>query len=152
MTSGRVAFAVAIFAILLLAPARAEAGCSLQTTSVSFGTYNVYGGAALDSTGTVTYNCGLGTILISIDLSKGSSSTFAPRSLMNGGEALGYNLFTDGGRATIWGNGSSGTSHYSATLPPLNTNVTVTVYGRVPASQDVGVGSYSDTVVVTINF
>ena len=27
-----------------------------------------------------------------------------------------------------------------------------TVYGRVPALQDAGVGSYSDTIVITLTF
>jgi spore coat protein U-like protein len=43
------------------------------------------------------------------------------------------------------------TSHYAVT-PVLLSNVTVTIYGRIPARQDVSAGSYTDTVVATINF
>lgn len=71
--------------------------------------------------------------------------------MLSGGSTLDYNLYIDAARSSIWGDGSSGTSHYSATLalPILNT---LTVYGRVPAAQDISAGSSSDTVVVTINF
>ena len=55
-------------------------------------------------------------------------------------------------RGTIWGDNTGGTSHYTASPPQLLTNVTFTVYGRVPPLQDVSVGAYTDTVVVTITF
>jgi len=58
---------------------------------------------------------------------------------------------TNAGRTSIWGDGTSGTSVYSRVNPP-NNDVNVTIYGRVPAAQDVSVGSYSDTVSATINF
>ncbi|MGE3510143.1 MAG: spore coat protein U domain-containing protein [Vicinamibacterales bacterium] len=32
-----------------------------------------------------------------------------------------------------------------------NLNVTVSVYGQIAASQDVAIGSYTDTIMVTIN-
>lgn len=45
----------------------------------------------------------------------------------------------------------SGTSRYSATSV-ANTNVNVTIYGRIPARQDAAVGAYTDTITVTITF
>lgn len=148
----RAASRTALVATLWLAASRCEAGCTISTTGVSFGSYDVYSASALDSTGSVTYNCGLGTILISVDISKGASAAFDPRTMQNGVNALNYNLYTDAARSTIWGDGTAGTSQYSATLPPLNTDVTVTVYGRATALQDVAAGAYADTVVVTVNF
>jgi spore coat protein U-like protein len=41
---------------------------------------------------------------------------------------------------------------YSISNPPNNTNVNLTVYGRVTAGQDVSAGSFSDTVTAVINF
>jgi spore coat protein U-like protein len=35
---------------------------------------------------------------------------------------------------------------------PSKTARNFTVYGRVPSNQDVAAGSYSDTVVATVNF
>ena len=132
--------------------AHAIGSCSITAVGVSFGTYDVFGASPRDSTGSVTYNClsVLGTI--TIDLSRGGAPTFSPRQMQKSGEVLGYNLYLDAARMTIWGNATSGTSHYGPVNPPLLTNVTVTIFGRIPAGQDASAGSYTDTVVATINF
>ncbi len=150
----RAVAATAFCGVLVSMAGRAEAqlGCTITTTSVSFGAYNVYVPSPLDSTGTVTYTCGLGILGITIDLGKGSSSSFNPRTMTSGANTLNYNLYLDAARARIWGDNTAGTSHHANSSPQLLTNVTLTVYGRVPPLQDVRVGSYTDTVVVTITF
>ena len=89
---------------------------------------------------------------ITISLSKGLSSTYSPRLMSKGAEALSYNLYTNAARTNIWGDGTSGTTVYVRANPPNNSNVNVTIYGRVPAGQDVSAGTFSDTVSATINF
>ena len=121
-------------------------------TSVAFGTYNVFTTTADDSTGTITYRCNSTAANISIALSDGSSSTFSPRTLRKGSEVLQYNLYRNAARTTIWGDGTGGTSVYSLANPPNNSNVNLTIYGRIPAQQDVSAGNYSDTVSAVINF
>lgn len=150
MRAARLAVAAAM-AWWLAGGAPVEASCTISTTGVSYGTYDVFSSSAVDSTGTVTYNCLLVTS-VQITMSKGSAPTFSPRQMPNGAEVLTYNLYLDASRTTIWGDGTGGTSVYSQTLPPLGTNVNVTVYGRVPAGQDVSAGTYSDNVTATINF
>jgi spore coat protein U-like protein len=131
--------------------ARGIGSCTITAVGVSFGTYDVFSGTPLDSTGSVTYQCISVLTTITINLSHGGAPTFSPRKMFRSGEALGYNLYLDAARTTIWGDATSGTSHYAVT-PVLLTNVTVTIYGRIPARQDVSAGSYTDTVVATINF
>jgi len=126
--------------------------CTISVTSVAFGNYNVFTTTADDSTGTITYRCNSSAMNISISLSDGSSSTYSPRTLRKGSEVLQYNLYRNAARTTIWGNGTGGTSVYTSANPPNNSNVSVTIYGRIPAQQDVSAGSYSDTVSAVINF
>ena len=142
----------AVFVVLLLCSARSDAACTISTTSVAFGTYDVFSAAPLDSTGTVTFRCGPPDRNIVITLSRGSSATFSPRTLRMGAEVLNYNLYNNAARTNIWGDGTGGTAVYSNANPPNNTNIPLTVYARIPAGQDVSGGSYNDTVVVTINF
>ena len=154
MTVNRALVAIAALVCALHASsAFAQApSCTISTLSVSFGNYNVFSGSALNSTGRVTYRCNATAANITISLSKGLSSTYSPRLMSKGAEELAYNLFTDAGRTTIWGDGTSGTAVYSRANPPNNSNVNVTIYAQVPAGQDVSAGSFGDTISATVNF
>lgn len=136
--------------IALARPAQAQ--CVLDSVSgVAFGTYDTFSSAPLDSSGSVTCRC-LVALGVSIDLSAGSSGSFANRTMtkIGGTDTLSYNLFLDVARVLIWGNGSNGTVHY--TNLGLLSALTIPIYGRVPARQDVATGNYSDVVVVTLNY
>ena len=102
---------------MLAAPAIAEAqlglNCSISTTPVAFGDYNVLAAAPKTTTGTVTYQCTLGVNII-VTLSRGSSSAFDPRTMKNGAEVLNYNLYREATFQTIWGDGTGGTQTYTA--------------------------------------
>jgi spore coat protein U-like protein len=132
--------------------AQQSPSCTISVTSVAFGTYNVFTSTADDSTGTITYRCNSAAANISVSLSNGSSTTFSPRTLRQGSETLQYNLYLNAARTQIWGDGTGGTSVYTQANPPNNSNVNLTIYGRIPAQQDVSAGNYTDTVSAVINF
>ena len=142
-----------LFAVaLLLASSRgAEAACSVSSSGVNFGGYNVYDPADDPSTGDVTYRCTSFEIVVQISLSAGSG-TYTTRTMKKGAENLSYNLFRDGAFTSVWGDNSGSTDIYTRFFPPTNTDVDVVVYGRITALQDVSVGSYNDTITATINF
>lgn len=146
-----------VIALLLTMAAASEsrAACTISTTGVAFGTYNVFNAGVVSSTGSVSYTCGLLEALfgnITIALSTGQSGTYASRQMRKGTEPLLYNLYLNAAATSIWGNGTGGTQTYARTRPPFNTAVVVTVYGRLPAGQDVSAGTYTDTISATINF
>jgi spore coat protein U-like protein len=98
-----------------------------------------------------------------IQLNAGSSGSFSPRKLASGANLLNYNLYTTSARTTIWGNGSGGTSTVGGSFTLGNCTLLLlcsdetesrnhTAYGRIPASQNVPAGSYSDTITVTVNY
>jgi spore coat protein U-like protein len=133
----------------LLVVATSVAGaaqCSLTAVGVAFGSYDVFSTQDTDVAGTITVSCQSASTY-SISLSPGSGSLLARR-LTNGSNLLAYNLFTDPQRLTIWGDGSQGT----VTVNGSGTGASYTVYGRIPAAQNVYVGSYSDTIVVTVTY
>jgi spore coat protein U-like protein len=76
--------------------------------------------------------------------------------MTNGASLLNYNLYTDATRTAVWGDGTGGTAVVSIkySLPPAGTTQTDThtVYGRAFAGQVVSVGSYLDTITVTLVF
>ncbi len=130
--------------------------CTITTSPVNFGNYDpVVANASADllGTGTVTVACTKGT-QATIGLSTGQNSGQASGTTraMAGpnGNYLSYELYQDSGRATVWTDSGSG---LLTTPPAPNKNARdFTVYGRVPAGQDVEAGNYSDTVTATVNF
>lgn len=151
-TQGRAArAALAVAAILLMGlAAPAQAKCTISSTSVIFGMYNVFNTSPLDSTGTISFKCGKRDKNILITLGRGGSSSFS-RVMRSGTAQMAYNLYRDATHTSIWGDGTSGTVVYENAKPGDQT-VNLTVFGRVPAGQDVAVGTYSDSVVVTIEW
>jgi spore coat protein U-like protein len=149
---------------LMLAPSPAKAACAplsfcsctVTATGVSFGNYNVVNASPTDSTGTVRVQCTLLVALagsFTVDLSTGSSGTYAQRALRNGPAVLDYNLYTDVARTQIWGNGSGGSLRTTRNFTALlSVDQTMTVYGRIRAGQNVPAGSYSDTIIVTVTY
>jgi spore coat protein U-like protein len=152
MTGKRLLIAWSVVLGTLYASEAGAQSCTISATSVNFGNYNVFNGTPLDSTGTITYRCNAAASNITVALTKGASTTYNPRLMYKGVEVLGYNLFRNAARTNIWGDGTSGTAIYSRANPPNNSNVNLTVYGRVPAGQDVSAGTFSDTVTAVINF
>jgi len=131
----------------------AYAACSVSTTNINFGTYDVFSITPKDSTGTITVTCGSPPpphVTITIGSSPNSGG-FIPRKLksVSGTNFLNYNLFTDSSMGSVWGDGTSGTSTVPKVVTP-GRPVIATVYGRIPAKQDVSSGTYSETLTVTV--
>lgn len=129
-------------------PAAAQS-CSVTTTPIAFGIYDVFSTVPLASTGSVTVRCFFSPGA-KVGLGKGSNApTNLPRQLASGGNRLDYNLYIDAAHTAVWGDP---TPNHVDTGLLLWWPVTLTVYGQIPAGQDVPAGTYTDTVTVTINF
>lgn len=137
-------------AALGLAAAPAAAGaqaCFFRSAdALSFGAYDPFAAAPLDSTSQLVAVC-VSQQPVRVSLDRGQSATFAARELRLGGEVLRYNLYLDAARITIWGDGTGGTAVYTSTRNMLR----ATVYGRIPPGQDPVVGTYRDTIRVTFD-
>ena len=132
------------------------ATCNFNSvTSVAFGSYDVLNASNTDSSGNVGILCTYSpsrSVTMSIGASPNSGG-FNPRKmkLTSGSDLLSYNLYTTASRNIIWGDGTQGTSTVTKTCM-RNVTMNFPIYGRIPASQDVSAGNYSETLVVTISF
>jgi spore coat protein U-like protein len=144
----RSAASLRLIAAILLATAQQawSATCTVNTRGVNFGSYDVFSNQNLDSTGNISVICNNATSY-TIFLSPGGGS-YASRSMASNVHRLSYNLYTDPSRTSVWGDGSGGTSIARRSAKTANHPV----YGRIPARQNVYVGSYSDSITVTLNF
>lgn len=127
--------------------------CTITTAPVSFGNYDSVAAnatAPLDGIGTITVKCTKGAAA-KVGLNPGGNATGTTRRMAGAtAEFLTYELYKDTGRATIWGD----TADTGLDVPaaPNQTPRDYTVYGRVAQAQEAAVGTYTDTVVATVNF
>jgi spore coat protein U-like protein len=153
--------ALLVGAILLVcSSSRAYAlleSCSVSATALTFGPYDPSSATARDSTGTVTVTC---TTLVGVSaswdilLSTGSSGSFTPRRLHSSGNSMQYNLYIDAGRTQVWGDATGATAKVSDSRFVVvgTSQYSYTAYGRIPALQDLAPGTYTDAIMVTLNF
>lgn len=66
------------------------------------------------------------------------------------GSTVSYQLYLDAGFATIWGDGTAGTTMVVGTGTGLVQ--AIPVYARVPSQTTPAPGPYTDTVTATIQF
>lgn len=149
MTRARLALTVALTAFAAGgAAAPADAQCWVwNVQGVSFGTYDVFSPAPVDSVGRLTILC-LPAQWIQVSLSRGGGPSYQPRTMRSGPNQLGYNLFLDAARTVVWGDGTQGTQPFQG----LHWWFSLPIYGRIPPAQDVAIGTYTDRIVATINF
>ena len=145
-------------AALLVAPcALAVVSCTVASNGVAFGSYDPSALVSNKSAGNIDVSCS-GTLLqvvpFAVALSTGNG-TYATRRLTNGASGLDYNLYIDPAYLVRWGDGSFGSQVASAslTLAVSPTLKSLVVYGQIPAGQTTAiVGSYTDSVIVTVSF
>jgi spore coat protein U-like protein len=65
-----------------------------------------------------------------------------------GGDTLLFELWADAGYTVPFPSDNSG----APSIAPSNAPITKTIYGRIPAGQDVGVDSYAQVLVATLEY
>ena len=126
------------------------------TTAVAFGVYNTLAGAPT-ATGTIVARCTKSTAYtLALGVGGGTGASYTGR-FMTGAvtaDLLGYNLFTTAGLATVFGDGTGGSATVGGTGAGFDVafNQTTSVFGQIPALQNVSADTYSDTVAVTLTY
>lgn len=115
--------------------------CSISGTSLAFGAYDRSNGT--DGTASVTANCTL-DLAATIELNDGQNTG---RQMANGAYRLAYELYQDSTRLETWA-----TDLNAVNISGTGAAETLTIFGRIPAGQNVAKGDYLDTVTATITF
>jgi spore coat protein U-like protein len=129
------------------------ANCNINApNTLQFGNYDpavVNATADLDAATTIEVRCTKNSAGVWIGLDLGANPSGATRRMTDGTEFLTYEIYQDAPGGTVWGNALATGVTYS---PTTSSWVNLDVFGRVPQAQDVGVGTYNDSVLATINF
>ena len=130
------------------ATATVPKSCNVSAGNLNFGSVGDLN-TIVDGQSSLGVQCSRGTGY-TISLNGGLSGATDPtaRTMTMGSQGVTYGLYQDSARSTPWGTSAS------ATLGGTGTAATqaVPVYGRVPVQPTPPVGTYSDTVVVSVTY
>jgi spore coat protein U-like protein len=147
--SGQSASATASLSI----SATVSKNCTITTAPVAFGAYDsvtANAAAPLDGVGTVVVTCTKGSPA-KVGLGVGANAQGTTRRMGPGpNDYLTYELYQDSAHAIVWGDTAA--TALDIPVAPSQAPRSFSVYGRVPPTQTVAVGNYTDTVVATVNF
>jgi spore coat protein U-like protein len=122
--------------------------CRVTPEPVSFGTRGVLDGD-VDATGAVNVTCTADTdYAIRLDGGRAEAATPNARKMSKGDETITYGLYKSATRDDPWGD----TEDTIIRGTGSGTNQLHTVYGRVPPQATPSPGTYTDTVVVTVDY
>ena len=129
--------------------------CTVAGSLMNFGSAidPIAAALPLDATATLTVVCTnttAYTLALDAGTNAGGAANFGTRSVRNGASTLGYQLYLNAGRTTVWGDGTGGSSTVAGT--GTGASQLVTVYGRLPSLTSAIPGLYADTVTVTITY
>lgn len=130
--------------------ASVAAACTVSAVPLAF---TAYTGTDVSSSSTLTVTCTNGSpYTIGLGAGLGAGATTSTRSLTNATDsvALNYGIYQEAAHSTNWGEVID-----TDTLAGTGSGIgqPISVYGLIPAGQtSTTVGSYTDTVLVTVNY
>lgn len=127
-----------------------QASCQvISTNTLNFGTQGILI-ANTDVTSTFNVQCTNSTPYnIGLNAGTGTGATTATRLMTNGANTVAYQMYSNAGRTTNWGN-TVGTDTVAGT--GNGTQQALTVYGRVAPQTTPAPAAYNDTVTVTVTY
>lgn len=133
----------------LTAVATVQAACNVSATNMDFPSVSSLS-TAQTTTSTVSLTCSTG-LPYNIVLNGGNANATDPtqRKMTSGAQQITYGLYRDSAHTLPWGL-TLGTNTKSGT--GTGSSQSHTVHGRVPAQTTPAPGTYSDTVVVTVEY
>lgn len=162
MNRARAFLIISILSATAMPLARAAPGttCVVSSLSSLAFAYDPSLVAPTDSSASMTIQCNRngGPANITMTISAGASAmsgSISPRQMrgISSGNLMSYDLYRDAGRSQVFGQ-TAGVDTLSVSVSGIPNNgsktVPINLWGRIPALQAVGVGSYTDSVVITV--
>jgi spore coat protein U-like protein len=152
--SGTYAFAGSSTGNLSVSATVASTCTISQASALTFTGYDRASTSDLAGTGSMTIACTNGGTPLTVSFSTGANSSACDtydsgtntRCMSDGGSGLlQYDVYTAANHTTLFGRTGASTTSQTSTG-------TLTIYGLIPKNQNAPVGSYSDTLVATINY
>lgn len=135
-----------------------SSGCSVSADNLDFGNYRPFSNSHNNARANIYIDCHHHfrskpeniTTWVTIILSRGHSNSYANRELISNNNSLSYNIYTNSQRTQIWGDGTQNTS--TVTTSVKTSQKVVRMYGRIPKSQSIPPGVYTDNIIAEIYY
>jgi spore coat protein U-like protein len=123
--------------------------CTTTAATLTLGAYDF--NVAKTGNAIITVSCTAGTGVASVGLDTGAHPGTTANQLIggSGSDLIPYTLYQDVALATAW---TASAFPAATTYTALSTASTFTVYAKAPAGANVPVGSYADTVGITVTY
>ncbi|MDV4145679.1 spore coat U domain-containing protein [Shimia sp. FJ5] len=130
--------------------ANVTSACEVDSATLNFGSISGVISSPIDADTQIAVRCTSGTSYdVRLSLGNGLLVTDpAQRKMTSLLDSLRYGLYQDSARTQVWGNSSSN----DVTATGTGSNQLFPVYGRIHSGQSVLAGSYSDTVLITVEY
>lgn len=116
---------------------------------LDFGTRGLLTAAVL-AQADIRSTCTVGTpYTVALNQGAAPGATIATRQMRRSGASIFYQLYTDMGRTTVWGDGTTGVVVGDT---GDGTSRALRVYGKVPVQATPAAGTYTDSVVITVTY
>lgn len=127
--------------------ATVQASCSVTAEPFNFGTIAISESPLASGTSTISVTCTNGTSY-TVGLDGGAHQDVTDRLMSSGINTLNYQLYSDSGKTSIWGNtvGTRVQGTGSGLAQAL------TVYGAVPVQTIPAPGTYVDLINITVDY
>lgn len=135
----------------------ASTSCTVSASGLNFGVVSLSSQTDITTTGTIEITCDKQNASYTVMLSSGAG-TYTQRLMVSNGRNLSYNIYTSASYTSVWGDGTGATMTAGGAVSNKSSGQlyygTNTLYGRIPFTgiQNAYSGSYSDTIMVTINY
>ncbi|UFS62424.1 spore coat U domain-containing protein [Sulfurimonas sp. HSL-3221] len=128
--------------------ANVPAVCNFNSVNdLSFGDYDPNTGTGLSAESTFNIRCTKNTdYTLALDAGGNSDRTMSGSATNT--DTLAYELYQDAAHSQVW----DATNTVTGTATGFASDITQTVYGNIPSSQDVLPDSYTDTVTITVSY
>lgn len=133
-----------------LVSATVTSNCFVSATPLNFGNSVGLLTSVVTATTSLGVQCSYSTAYnVGLDGGQNSGGNINARKMVLGANSIGYQLYQNSGRTTVWGN-TVGTNTVAGT--GSGNTQSLTVYGSVPAQVTPPAGTYSDTITVTVTY
>lgn len=133
--------------------------CTFTNGALTFpSSYDASASAPTDGVGSVNLSCvnmgssGTSGETIILKIGPGAHGSVSERKMASGSSYLRYGIYSDAGRSQNWGDGFDAPTRQTGPLTAnQTTSLQYTLYGRIPAQQNVPAGTYSDSLLLTFS-